>query len=118
MKKIIRCLLIALSVTFYAINSNVVYSQSCTYQLQDIYFSSMLTNPKICVNYASPLNLTCYPNWEYECDQYGGCNEYSYYENIYIKKPDRNSYQVFLCKCFHNNYIHYNPHTDHIHIPS
>ena len=88
MKKIIRCLLIALSVTFYAINSNVVYSQSCTYQLQDIYFSSMLTNPKICVNYASPLNLTCYPNWEYECDQYGGCNEYSYYENVYIKKPD------------------------------
>ncbi|MBK7134162.1 MAG: hypothetical protein IPH69_15475 [Bacteroidales bacterium] len=44
--------------------------------------------PYICVNSGSTIKIHGSNNWLYDCDQYGWCDEYWWYNNITVKRPD------------------------------
>jgi Secretion system C-terminal sorting domain/Ig-like domain CHU_C associated len=83
MKKINRCLLISLSITFYTINSNVAYCQTCNSSVQQIYLAE-----KVCVNNPSSLQLDISLNYYNSTDKYGW-SDYGYQlSDVTVKRPD------------------------------
>jgi len=69
------------------LSNNYCFGQaSCSASLEYVDFD--VPNAKICVNYGSPFQLGLSANYIYSCDQYGSCEEYGYYNDITIKRPD------------------------------
>src|SRR5664280_2060399 len=68
-------------------DSNYCFGQaSCSASLEYVDFD--VPNAKICVNYGSSFQLGLSANYTYSCDEYGSCEEYGYYNDITIKRPD------------------------------
>jgi hypothetical protein len=56
--------------------------------MQYVYFHDTPFVEKVCNNNASTFQLDISPNYYYSTDEYGWVDEYSYYEDITIKRPD------------------------------
>ncbi len=84
MKKVLRCLLIALTITFYTISSNVVYSQNCTSIAQQLSFPG----GNVCVNNSSPFRLDISLSYNNISDVYGWSDEWWELMPITVKRPD------------------------------
>lgn len=75
--------MIALSITFYTINSNVAYCQTCNSSVQQIYLAE-----KVCVNNPSSLQLDISLNYYNSTDEYGW-SDYGYQlSDVTVKRPD------------------------------
>ena len=84
MKKVIRYLVVVMTITFYTISSNVVYCQFCGANVQQINLAS----EKVCVNNSSTFRLDINLNYYYSVDKYGWQDEWWDLSDITIKKPD------------------------------
>jgi len=70
------------------LSNNYSSGQSCTSNQQYLYDFGSPSIKLLCVNYPSAITIRINPNWMYSCDEYGWCDEYSYYSDIIIKRPD------------------------------
>lgn len=87
MKKILFFIYFVVIIAF--LFNNYCFGQaSCSSRTEYVYFHNTPFVEKICTNYASTFQLDIEPNYFYQCDEYGWCYEYSWYEDITIKKPD------------------------------
>jgi hypothetical protein len=86
MKRFLPFFYATLIIAFLSINHS--YGQSCTSNQQYLYDFGSPSIKLLCVNYPSAITLRINPNWIYSCDEYGWCDEYSYYSDINIKRPD------------------------------
>jgi hypothetical protein len=86
MKRFLPFLYSTLIIAFLSINH--AYGQSCTSNQQYLYDFGSPSIKLLCVNYPSAITIRINPNWMYSCDEYGFCDEYSYYSDIVIKRPD------------------------------
>ena len=86
MKRFLPFFYATLIIAFLSINHS--YGQSCTSNQQYLYDFGSPSIKLLCVNYPSAITIRISPNWMYSCDEYGWCDEYSYYSDIVIKRPD------------------------------
>jgi hypothetical protein len=86
MKKLLHIFSFSLIIVF--LSNNYSFGQSCTSNQQYLYDFGSPSIKLLCVNYPSAITIRINPNWMYSCDEYGWCDEYSYYSDIVIKRPD------------------------------